>query len=220
MCVECITSSKDSEKLEKSLCVRDKLETYIRQEWDQIATPKLQKLITSMPFELFWKEEEMLHHCKRASVPNMLRPVAGIKCCIQFKRVLHYLCSIVNIGSFDVKIFYANLKMSQHSRNSCCIYLSVCLINIISRSELVRISSLSVWVSEVNGRIALGGGGFLNPQILEVGGTKKKTSFICLSRGRISAVSHRASARQTRTFAAVYLGVTRKPPHSARVYEW
>ncbi len=26
-----------------------KLETYIRQEWDQIPTPKLQKLITSMP---------------------------------------------------------------------------------------------------------------------------------------------------------------------------
>ncbi len=159
MCVECITSSKDSEKLEKSLCVRDKLETYIRQEWDQIATPKLQKLITSMPFELFWKEEEMLHHCKRASVPNTLRPVAGI----QVKHVLHYLCSIVNIGSFDVKIFYANLKMSQHSRNSCCIYLSVCLINIISRSELVRISSVSAlsFRGEWEDRTGRGGSGIL-----------------------------------------------------------
>ncbi len=52
------------------------LETYIRQEWDQIPTPKLQKLITSMPRRLFWKEEEMLHH---APIPTILRPVAGIK---------------------------------------------------------------------------------------------------------------------------------------------
>ncbi len=55
------------------------LETYIRQEWDQIPTPKLQKLITSMPRRLFWKEEEMLHHGKHAPVPTILRPVAGIK---------------------------------------------------------------------------------------------------------------------------------------------
>ncbi len=57
------------------------LETYIRQEWDQIPTPKLQKLRNSMPdvFKLFWKEEEMLHHGKHAPVPTILRPVAGIK---------------------------------------------------------------------------------------------------------------------------------------------
>ncbi len=57
------------------------LETYIRQEWDQIPTPKLQRLITSMPdvFKLFWKEEKMLHHGKHAPVPTILRPVAGIK---------------------------------------------------------------------------------------------------------------------------------------------
>ncbi len=54
------------------------LETYIRQEWDQIPTPKLQKIITSMPRRL-WKEEEMLHHGKHAPVPTILRPVAGIK---------------------------------------------------------------------------------------------------------------------------------------------
>ncbi len=125
----------------------------------------------------------------------------------------------MNIGSFDVKIFYANLKMSQHSRNSCCIYLSVCLINIISRSELVRISSVSALSFRGEWEDRTGRGGQWNSWILkswkwEV--RRKKPSFICLSRGRISAVSHRASARQTRTFAAVYLGVTRKLPHSAR----
>ncbi len=54
---------------------------YIKQEWDQIPTPKLQKLITSMPniFQLFWKEREMLHYGKHAPVPTILRPVAGIK---------------------------------------------------------------------------------------------------------------------------------------------
>ncbi len=50
------------------------MESYIRQEWDQIPTPELQKLITSM----FWKEEEMLHHGKYAPIPSILRPVAGI----------------------------------------------------------------------------------------------------------------------------------------------
>ncbi len=51
------------------------LETYIRQELDQIPTPQLQKLITSMPRH----QEEMLHHGKHDPVPNVLRPVAGIK---------------------------------------------------------------------------------------------------------------------------------------------
>ncbi len=49
------------------------LETYIRQEWEQIPTPKLQKLITSMPRHLG------KHHGKHAPVPTILRPVAGIK---------------------------------------------------------------------------------------------------------------------------------------------
>ncbi len=50
------------------------------QEWDQIPTPKLQKLITSMPRRLqtVLKREEMLHHGKHAPVPTILRPVAGI----------------------------------------------------------------------------------------------------------------------------------------------
>ncbi len=57
------------------------LETYIRQEWDQIPTPKLQKLITSMPRHLqtVLKGEEMLHHGKHAPIQTILRPVAGIK---------------------------------------------------------------------------------------------------------------------------------------------
>ncbi len=56
------------------------LETYIGQEWNQIPTPKLKKLITSMPRRLqtVLKEEEMLHHGKNAPVPTILRPVAGI----------------------------------------------------------------------------------------------------------------------------------------------
>ncbi len=37
------------------------LENYIRQEWDQIPTPKLQKPRCPDVFKLFWKEEEMLH---------------------------------------------------------------------------------------------------------------------------------------------------------------
>ncbi len=58
------------------------LETYIRQVWGQIPTPKLQKLITSMPRHLqtvLKIREEMLHHGKYATVPAILRPVAGIK---------------------------------------------------------------------------------------------------------------------------------------------
>ncbi len=57
------------------------LETYIRQKWGQIQTPKLLKLISSLPrvFKLFGKEEEMLQHGKHAPVPTILRPVAGIK---------------------------------------------------------------------------------------------------------------------------------------------
>ncbi len=49
---------------------------------------------------------------------------------------------------------------------------------------------------------------------------RKKPSFICLSRGRISAVSHRASARQTRTFAAVYRGVNLRTPLDIRASLW
>ncbi len=52
------------------------LETYFRQEWDLIPTPKLQILITSMPrcLQTVLKKEEMLHHGK-----HFLRHVAGIK---------------------------------------------------------------------------------------------------------------------------------------------
>ncbi len=91
------------------------LETYVRQEWDQIPTPKL---ITSMSRHLQTvlkrrggkrKEEEVpwwLHHGKHVPVPTILRPEAGIifemsSFCAyhlkfsQFKQ-LCYLCSIVN----------------------------------------------------------------------------------------------------------------------------
>ncbi len=77
------------------------LETYIRQEWDQIPTPKLQKLITSIPRRL----QTVLK--RRGDAETFLRPVAGLKfemssfcaynCKIsQFKHLLCYLCSIVN----------------------------------------------------------------------------------------------------------------------------
>ncbi len=58
--------------------ILQQLETYIRQEWDQIPSPKL---ITSMARSLVtvWKEEEMLHHGKRAPIQTILRPAAGIK---------------------------------------------------------------------------------------------------------------------------------------------
>ncbi len=74
----CIIKRKIHQRRPRTL---QQLETYIRQEWDQIPTPKLQKLITSMSdvFKLFWKEEEMLHHGKHAPVPTIFRPVAGIK---------------------------------------------------------------------------------------------------------------------------------------------
>ncbi len=86
------------------------LETYIRQEWDQIPTPKLQKLITSMLRRLqtvLKRRGDATHHGKHAPVPTILRPVAGIKfemssfCAYnfktsQFKHLLCYLCSIVN----------------------------------------------------------------------------------------------------------------------------
>ncbi len=56
------------------------LETYIRQEWDQIPTLRLQKLIISMPRRLqtVLKRGDATpwQTCPR---PNYLRPVAGIK---------------------------------------------------------------------------------------------------------------------------------------------
>ncbi len=55
-----------------------KLENYIRQEWDQIPTPKLQKLITSMPRCLQTVLKRRGNHGKHAPVPTILRPVAGI----------------------------------------------------------------------------------------------------------------------------------------------
>ncbi len=100
----CIIKRKIRQRRPRTL---QQLETYIRQEWDQIPTPKLQKLITSMPRRLQIVLKRMLHHGKHAPVPTILRPVAGIKfemssfyaynCKIpQFKRLLCYLCSIVN----------------------------------------------------------------------------------------------------------------------------
>ncbi len=52
------------------------LEAYIRQEWEQISTPELQKLITSMPSNCFEKKRRCY---TMVPVPNILRPVAGIK---------------------------------------------------------------------------------------------------------------------------------------------
>ncbi len=75
----CIIKRKIRQRWPQTL---QQLEIYIRQEWDQIPTPKLQKLITSMPRRLqtiLKKEEEMLLHGKHAPVPTILRPVAGIK---------------------------------------------------------------------------------------------------------------------------------------------
>ncbi len=53
------------------------LETYIRQEWDQTATPKLQKLITSIPRHLqtVLKRRGDVNDGKHAPVPTILRPV-------------------------------------------------------------------------------------------------------------------------------------------------
>ncbi len=84
------------------------LETYIRQEWDQI--PKLQKLITSMPRRLqtVWKEEEMLHNgkqligaapiCVRAGMHfpynNVTRWLTTIVCCIVVE--MNYLVTTVS----------------------------------------------------------------------------------------------------------------------------
>ncbi len=45
----CIIKRKIRQRRPQTL---QRLETYIRQEWDQIPTPKLQKLITSMPRHL------------------------------------------------------------------------------------------------------------------------------------------------------------------------
>ncbi len=45
----CIIKRKIHQRLPQTLL---QLETYIRQEWDQIPTPKLQKIITSMPRRL------------------------------------------------------------------------------------------------------------------------------------------------------------------------
>jgi len=53
-------------------------ETYIRQEWNQISTPELQKLIISMPRRLHTVLKRR-GDGKHAPVPTILRPVAGIK---------------------------------------------------------------------------------------------------------------------------------------------
>ncbi len=62
---------------QRRLRTLQQLESYIRQEWDQISTPKLQKLITSMP-----KHLQTFFFLKRGDATpcyTILRPVAGIK---------------------------------------------------------------------------------------------------------------------------------------------
>ncbi len=69
--------------IKQKICQRrpqtlQQLETYIRQEWDQIPKPKLQKLITSMPRCL----QTLLKRRgdgKHAPLLTILRPVTGIK---------------------------------------------------------------------------------------------------------------------------------------------
>ncbi len=75
----CIIKRKIRQRWQQTL---QQLETYIRQEWDQIPTPKLQKLITSMPRRLqtvLKRRGDTLHHGKHAPVPTILKPVAAIK---------------------------------------------------------------------------------------------------------------------------------------------
>ncbi len=92
----CIIKRKIHQRRPQTL---QQLETYIRQEWDQIPTPKLQKLLTSMPrcFKLFWKEEEMLHHGKHAPVPTILRPVAASNL-----KWAHFVHKIVKFLSLNI----------------------------------------------------------------------------------------------------------------------
>ncbi len=76
----CIIKYKICQRWPQTL---QQLETYIRQERDQISrTPKLQKRIISMPdiFKLFWKEEEIIHHGVTPNMPPIMRPVAGNIC--------------------------------------------------------------------------------------------------------------------------------------------
>ncbi len=74
----CIIKLKMCQRRPQTL---QQLETYIRQEWDQIPTPKLQKLITSMPrcLQTVLKRRGDATRGKHAPVPTILRPVAGIK---------------------------------------------------------------------------------------------------------------------------------------------
>ncbi len=80
------------------------LETYIRQEWDQIPTPKLQKLITSMPRHLqtvlkrgdatpWWTFPlpNYFENCSRRRILNELILFITLS---QFKHLLCSLCSI------------------------------------------------------------------------------------------------------------------------------
>ncbi len=71
--------------IKQKICQRQQslqqLEAYIRQEWDQIPTPKIQKLITSMPrcLQAVLKRRGDATLGKHALAPTILRPVAGIK---------------------------------------------------------------------------------------------------------------------------------------------
>lgn len=83
------------------------------------------------------------------------------------------------------------------------------------------------WVSEVNGRsggLVKGAVKFLNPQILEVGGTKKKKPPSYSFREEEALLWATEEAQDKHTFAAVYFVVTGKSSYAARllqrVYEW
>ncbi len=137
----CIIKRKIHQRRPRTL---QQLETYIRQEWDQIPTPKLQKLLTSMPrcFKLFWKEEEMLHHGKHAPVPTILRPVAASN--LKWAHFVHKIVKFLSLNIcyviyvllwikywlmwFEILlvfILFKLKKMSQHFRNSGCIRIYI-----------------------------------------------------------------------------------------------
>ncbi len=74
------------------------LETYIRQEWGQIPTPKLQKLITSMPrcLQIVLKRRgDATHHGKHPPIPTILRPVVGIKFEMSFLSL--NICYVIHV---------------------------------------------------------------------------------------------------------------------------
>ncbi len=110
--------------------------------------------------------------------------------------------------------------MSQHSRNSCCIYLSVCLINILSRSELVRISSVSALSFSVSA-LRWGGSGIIessNPGSGRYEEKKIPPSYAFPEEESLLWASEQAQDKHARSqqFTSAWLVNLRTP----RVYEW